>query len=185
MGHAKGVTFRKRLEQIKRRFEHGENVVADNCLNLPALYFIADAAGQYAKIGYSTNLPKRMAQLQVASPVRLEVIGVMPGAGKEMEKHLHMRFTSAPAGNEWFCIDDQLGQYLAENTMSLDDFESLKRRPDEARHTPTCPAARGFFRLFVARTKKVHADVRRRGDRLDARMVEEIETLTRRFKDGK
>jgi hypothetical protein len=57
------------------------------------------------KIGRTTNLAKRVADIQRMSPVLLAVLWTHPG-GSELEARLHRHFAARRAHGEWFTFDD-------------------------------------------------------------------------------
>ncbi len=65
------------------------------------IYFIDTADGQFVKIGYSVNVKRRLSELQVSSPCRLTLRGVVPG-NREYEKGIHDIFSDQHVSGEWF-----------------------------------------------------------------------------------
>jgi len=66
------------------------------------VYFIRSGARGPVKIGYTRKDPSaRLADLQTGSPVRLRLLGFMPGAPAD-ERSLHRRFASLRLLGEWF-----------------------------------------------------------------------------------
>lgn len=61
----------------------------------------AVAAGHMVKIGYTTDLTRRMKEIQSASPLRIDCLGTAPG-GRPLEAALHRQFTGARRHGEWF-----------------------------------------------------------------------------------
>lgn len=93
--------------------------VADVQLLPPAgsnIYFVA--AGHFIKIGYSTNWPQRIAELQVGCPYRLSVLHIMEGP-REFEPELHQRFAHLRVQGEWFRRDGDLISYIAQLRRAL------------------------------------------------------------------
>lgn len=65
------------------------------------IYFIAPAGGPI-KIGFTVVEPEcRLAELQIGSPVPLELVGSRPGYRSD-EQWLHGRFTDQRMHGEWF-----------------------------------------------------------------------------------
>lgn len=53
------------------------------------------------KIGFTDNLQKRVSAIISSVPVPVEFVGHMPG-GREVELHLHSRFSEYRFSGEWF-----------------------------------------------------------------------------------
>ena len=67
-----------------------------------AVYIVGpESGGGPFKIGYATNVDKRLCQLQTGSPVPLKVVNVLPGS-RETEKFLHWVFRGKRSHGEWF-----------------------------------------------------------------------------------
>lgn len=65
------------------------------------IYVIGGEAASLVKIGYANNPVRRLTELQVSNPVRLEILATLPGARAE-ERQLHRHFTSHRRHGEWF-----------------------------------------------------------------------------------
>ena len=74
------------------------------------VYFIGSVR-PFVKIGYSTFVPGRLAELQKANPEPLRVLGVMIGRSL-LERALHQRFADHWVHGEWFRCDGQLADLL-------------------------------------------------------------------------
>lgn len=85
------LCFKKRLNLGKQSVVSGD------------VYFIKNSSTGHIKIGFSTNLKKRLAQLQGASSVRLEIVTVIPG-DMSLEKTYHTIFKEKRLQGEWFDI---------------------------------------------------------------------------------
>ncbi len=78
------------------------------------VYFIQSGETGPFKIGWSQNVERRLAELQVANPSQLFLRGMVPGT-MESEQEFHRRFQEAHVTGEWF-----------QNSVELRDFvESL------------------------------------------------------------
>lgn len=62
---------------------------------------------RYAKIGYSVNPKKRVAELQTGNPRTLVLLYMMPGT-EEDERQLHAKYASDNVLQEWFAITPEL-----------------------------------------------------------------------------
>jgi hypothetical protein len=79
-----------------------------------SVYFIGNIEYGWVKIGLTTDLPKRLANLQTASPCKLEILGYfVTDDPKKDEKKMHQRFKSQHLHNEWFTLDDNIKAYIA------------------------------------------------------------------------
>lgn len=75
------------------------------------IYIIA--AGEFIKIGFTTDLTARVRYLQVANPMPLTVLGTLPGS-VVTEKMLHNRFMADRTGGEWFRRSPAFEAWLTE-----------------------------------------------------------------------
>lgn len=76
------------------------------------IYFIQNETTKAIKIGYSTDVQKRLAQLQTAVAEKLILIGQITGE-IEHERALHDRFREHHLRGEWFRGDAGLAEELA------------------------------------------------------------------------
>lgn len=75
-------------------------------MNLASCFVYFIVCEEMVKIGVSDDVPKRLKQLQTASPKKMEIIHVIPfkdrkEAYKE-EARLHAKYSSSNLGGEWF-----------------------------------------------------------------------------------
>ncbi len=68
------------------------------------VYFIQIISSGEIKIGYSTNVKKRMNGLQTAIPEKIKLLGFFAG-DKQKEKELHKKFKHLRIKGEWFKCD--------------------------------------------------------------------------------
>jgi hypothetical protein len=68
-------------------------------------------AGRRVKIGWSTRVATRLAQLQTGSADPIRLLGTEPG-GRALERRLHERFASARISGEWFEPTPELLAYV-------------------------------------------------------------------------
>jgi DNA-binding XRE family transcriptional regulator len=73
------------------------------------IYFIKQS--DYVKIGFTNRFKTRLNQLQVSSPVKLEVLAIIEG-DKTDEKIMHEMFKHISTNGEWFIYCDELKQYI-------------------------------------------------------------------------
>jgi hypothetical protein len=77
------------------------------------VYFIHDDVATAIKIGYSTNVKQRLADLQTSSSTKLVLLGVMPGSMND-ERRLHAKFERLHG--EWFRVTPELLEFIREHT---------------------------------------------------------------------
>lgn len=77
-----------------------------------SVYFIQPEGEPAVKIGITSNVPARLSALQMAHHRPLNVIGIMPGGGRE-EAALHARFAAHRLRGEWFRLDDEIAGFVA------------------------------------------------------------------------
>lgn len=68
-------------------------------MNESVVYAIA--VGHMVKIGYTSDLGRRMKEIQSACAERIDCLGTAPG-GRPLEAALHRQFASARRHGEWF-----------------------------------------------------------------------------------
>lgn len=73
------------------------------------IYFIKQ--GAYVKIGFTNRFKTRLNELQVSSPIKLEVLGIIEG-DKNDEKELHQEFKHIAKNGEWFIYCDELKSFI-------------------------------------------------------------------------
>ena len=75
------------------------------------VYFLQAQSLGLIKIGTSSNVSKRIAALQTASPDALTVLGCIPG-DCEIERSLHARFAEERVRGEWFTPSERLVDFI-------------------------------------------------------------------------
>ncbi len=78
---------------------------------MPAVYLIADVANNVCKIGYSTNVKKRIKTLQTSYPHQLTIISAIHG-DKLLEEQLHNLFSQYRLKGEWFILSEDIAEYF-------------------------------------------------------------------------
>jgi DNA-binding XRE family transcriptional regulator len=73
------------------------------------IYFIKQ--NEFIKIGYTNRLKTRLNHLQVSSPVKLEVLGLIKG-DKIDEKKYHDLFKHNCSSGEWFFLNEEMQNYI-------------------------------------------------------------------------
>lgn len=87
------------------------------------VYVLGSTETRRVKIGHSTDVPKRAADIQRMSPVPLTVLGQFEG-GLELEGALHKRFRPFRTHGEWFDFGDL--DPLVEVTAGVEAHKAAK-----------------------------------------------------------
>lgn len=105
------VEFRTSFEATREfRKETGPELADETPLT--HVYFALDAETSQVKIGYTTNLVRRMSQLERQRGRKLDLLGSMRG-GYNLERAMHGRFSKYRVeGNEWYSAEI-LGELVA------------------------------------------------------------------------
>ena len=102
-------------------------------LERTVIYFVqAEIIGRI-KIGYADaeNVGHRIAALQTASPLKLDVLALHPG-GRDLEKSFHRRFSRDRIIGEWFLPSGDLMEGISEiRSRNRLDIRSLIRCKSE------------------------------------------------------
>lgn len=69
------------------------------------VYFVR--AGDFVKVGITTDLHRRLATLRTSNPHEVELLGVVLG-GADRERHVHDALSSFHYRREWFRADPDL-----------------------------------------------------------------------------
>ena len=88
--------------------------------------YLARNQGCY-KIGYSNDPVKRLAELQVGNPSRIELVGTVSGTIVE-EKKLHDLFKGKRVSGEWFALSDEDVESILSSSPKLAVFTARVRR---------------------------------------------------------
>lgn len=75
------------------------------------VYFVQAGVGGPVKIGWSQDVPRRMAELQTGNAHRLALLGTIRGR-MERESAVHARFTHLRMEGEWFRDAPELRDYI-------------------------------------------------------------------------
>lgn len=94
-----------KIQEHRRRVREFAQVPPISCV-----YFLRDAEG-FIKIGWTKNLRKRVAALQVISSAPLRLLGVVAGE-RDMEQWLHRMLSADRVRGEWFRQSPRLELYL-------------------------------------------------------------------------
>lgn len=96
----------------------------------PIVYFIECVGIPAVKIGWTTNIRKRLGSHQISCPLPLRVVATVPG-GEEREREFHCQFKSLHMHGEWFRLADELKEYLEANLSVLGPRYSLEKERRE------------------------------------------------------
>lgn len=93
------------------------------------MIYLISHSNQYLKIGYSKNINKRICQLQVSSPVKLELLHLIDG-DVSLEKELHLLFKDFRTNGEWFYYSDEILNYFKDKKCLLwrEGYSPYKKR---------------------------------------------------------
>ena len=82
------------------------------------MIYLISYDNQFLKIGYTKNINKRLCQLQVSSPVKLEVLHLING-NVTLEKELHVLFKDLRTSGEWFTYNASILEYFVDKECLL------------------------------------------------------------------
>ena len=105
---------------------HGQDMDTNKCQfdGKWFVYFISD--GYFVKIGYASDLKKRISGIQVGNPRKVEFIALIPcldrWCAQMVERELHFWYRHFAMNGEWFNILDRLeyGGYLSDILTEFD-----------------------------------------------------------------
>lgn len=129
------------------------------------VYFVRAEVTGLVKIGFTQGDPAaRMADLQVGSPVRLTLLGAVPGDRSD-EQALHRRFAHARSHGEWFYPCPDLLSYL-------ESAIPKQQEPDDALdafwHLANCAAGVRHRQAFNDWKNRLYLALDRLEDRIRA-----------------
>ena len=75
------------------------------------MIYLISHSNQFLKIGYTKDIKKRLSQLQVSSPVKLELLHLIEG-DLSLEKELHVLFKDHATNGEWFSFSEDIVNYF-------------------------------------------------------------------------
>jgi hypothetical protein len=83
------------------------------------IYFVQTESGGPIKIGFAEDVGKRVADLQLAMPHRLVVLGVMDGT-RSNEQELHRRLHHIRVRGEWFQDCHELRRLIGDHARPFE-----------------------------------------------------------------
>lgn len=112
----------KVLKAVHGMLKKGENMIKRV---RGVVYFITDEKREYIKIGRTTDLKKRLTQLQTGSPIDLILdYHVLSNDVVSTENRFHEKFSKHRKRGEWFIYSDEIKDFIA----SCRKTEVLKQR---------------------------------------------------------
>lgn len=93
---------KKALREIKKRIEEDEQNFYWPLPGDTNLYFIQGKTRGLVKIGLARDVDRRLATIQLYSPVHLSVVHVIPNVSYEYETFMHTKFAAERMHGEWF-----------------------------------------------------------------------------------
>jgi hypothetical protein len=76
------------------------------------IYFMR--AGRRVKIGFTTNLKRRLSVVQIGCPEPIELLGTMAGT-RAIEKGIHRQFITHHQQGEWFTLASEIVDFITQN----------------------------------------------------------------------
>ncbi len=118
--------------------------------NQPLVYFIGksnfgDDEPDFIKIGYTTELPRRVGNIQTSCESEISVMGVIPFDTKEeaisKERDIHLLFGSFRSYREWFYATSRIIQYIEDYAVQYTELfiEDVPPASDEEVIEPDGP----------------------------------------------
>lgn len=92
------------------------------------VYVMGSEANSLVKIGWAKNPERRRSDLQMGSPVELEVLRTYPDPDHRLEFWLHEQFPVQRRHGEWFALGNQL--YKIDRAVR--EYELRQMAPAEA-----------------------------------------------------
>jgi hypothetical protein len=132
------------------------------------VYFVRPVGWQGpVKIGYTTLIRDRIANISLWAPFELEVLGTIAGPAS-LERRFHAKFVDQRERGEWFAWSEELGNVIAAVQAGTFDTEKLPLPaclPTRARPTGGCKtsyvlrdyALRGDVLAFCAKMSMPHS----------------------------
>lgn len=107
--------------------------------------------GDLIKIGYSSDLAKRVTAIMAAIPGEVSFVGHMPG-GQEVEAHLHSTFSATRFSGEWFKSTPEMEAFC--RTILIPEMLAAAERVTgtrKAQSVETNQAAKATMRAYALR----------------------------------
>lgn len=93
------------------------------------IYFVRASNTTRVKIGWASDLKRRLSELQTASPFKLKLLASFAGTMGD-EQQLHLRFREDRLHREWFNLSNEMRQYLSERGVSGLRPRGMNNAPD-------------------------------------------------------
>lgn len=94
------------------------------------MIYLISHENKFLKVGYTKNIHRRLSQLQVSSPVKLDLLHLIEG-DTNLEKELHLLFDNYSAQGEWFYFSDLIIEYFKDKEclMWSEGFTPYEKYP--------------------------------------------------------
>lgn len=140
------------------------------------IYVIGVAGGDTVKIGRSTQLARRVGDIQRMSPVPLLLLWSHPG-DHELETRLHRHFAASRIHGEWFTFPDDDPVQLVRKAVEEQPWAQKREVPQKPRpaatRAPRMSDEEFSARLEAARSARVNvADTRALEEAIGSRLSE-------------
>ena len=93
--------------------------------NSDDVYFIQSANDGPIKIGYTTNVQRRLQELQTANPEELTLLHYTTG-GRRFELYLHEKFREYNKRDEWFFPNIEIIKYIEKLKIEDEQYGKIK-----------------------------------------------------------
>jgi hypothetical protein len=77
-------------------------------------------SGKFIKIGFTTDIRRRLETLQIGNPIKLVLVGLIPGDTKA-ERRFQDRFGAALHRGEWFKITTEMQAFIDQELSALNE----------------------------------------------------------------
>lgn len=98
-------------DHFKKRIEAKKAKVADKIEIEGEIYFIGNLKYGFVKVGFSTNVERRIGAIQTGCPFPIVILARMRGTVKD-EKDLHRKMKLHKSNGEWFRIEGLVKGYI-------------------------------------------------------------------------
>jgi hypothetical protein len=101
------------------------------------VYIVLACTTNLVKIGYCSDIKKRLGQLSTHCPVKLEILSLFYRDDRVVEQQLHRRFARYRTRGEWFTLEGELFRFVKDNPFNdpkIKQFLSLQDEIDDLTH---------------------------------------------------
>lgn len=97
------LSKRQKAEKSEREQANIIAVIKQFQTNSESFVYLVSSGNKY-KIGFSTNIERRVRAFNTASPIPFRILAIVPG-GKALEGDLHKQFQDRYVSGEWFLFE--------------------------------------------------------------------------------